>query len=185
MGGLEGQVAHSSRRGQNPHRAKSPLWEGWEGPGFLSAADRAKSPLWEGGARLSAADRAKSHPTGQIAFCGRAERKRPGFPADTPRIGQNRLREVSYPPRIGQNRLCGLGGNLSAADMAKSPLWGGGARFPAAHKAKSPLWGVERGQVWFPIAADRAKSPLWEGWEGPGFLSAADRAGRAGPICRE
>ena len=46
--------------------------EGWEGPGFLSAAARAKSPVWEGWEgqvsypprigqnRLSAADRAKS-----------------------------------------------------------------------------------------------------------------------------
>ena len=62
-------------------RAKSPLWEGWEGPGFLSAADRAKSLLWEGWEGpgcLSAADRQKR-------LCGRAVKS-----------------QVSYPPRVGQ-----------------------------------------------------------------------------------
>ena len=96
---------------------------GLGGPGFLSAADRAKSPLWEGRGQVS------YPPRGQNRLCGRA--------------GGGQL---SYPPRIGQNRLCGRAGgpgSLSAAG-AKSPLWegwGGPGFLSAADRAKSPLEG--------------------------------------------
>ena len=125
-----GQVSYSSRIGQNrlcgrvgrgqvsyPWRiGQTRLYGRAEGPGFLSAAHRAKwfSPLWEGWEKFPIRPMWEGW-------------EGPGFPCA--QIGQNRLcgragrGQVSYPPRIAKSPArAGRGHFLSAADRAKLPL---------------------------------------------------------------
>ena len=137
--------------------AKSPLWEGWEGPGFLSTANRAKSPLWEGWERpgfLSAANRAKSPLwegwDGQVSYPPRIRRAGRGrFPIrrEYGKIGWEGpgflfagTGQVSYPPQYSKIACMGGLGRARFPNTAKSAGRGqvsyslGGARFLIRHE---------------------------------------------------